>query len=123
MCLSSDASTLVVAGRDGSLVVFDVRDGEGRPPAVEGNLRLPWAAEVQVTPEYLDSKRHVLRELRESVAIAYKVHVSSDQIRRDGECSVVHSARAPCLTAPLTNALHPHLPPHHSPHLQSTPWR
>ena len=84
MCLSHDMSTLIVGGRDGSILLFDVRDGEGRPPTVEGSLRLPWADDVQVSAEFLDHKRFVLQELREAVAFAYKVHVSSDQTRRDG---------------------------------------
>ena len=53
MLLSPDGGTLYVAGRDGCVVVFDVRDAEARPVAMEGTIKLPWAEEVLITvPEW-----------------------------------------------------------------------
>jgi len=82
--LTHDLSTLLVAGNDGSLVLFDVKDSEGRPLIQEGSLRLPWLDDVQTSIFDLETSRANLLELKEAVNFAHKTHMNSDQQRRDG---------------------------------------
>ena len=68
MCASYDDATLAVAGMDGSLVVYDIRDKDGRLPMSEFAVKLPWSEEVLVTVSDLDDKKTAVRDLRDQVA-------------------------------------------------------
>ena len=56
MQLSYDGSRLFVAGKDGCVIVFDVKDAENRPVVVDGTVKLPWAEEVLITLPDWDAK-------------------------------------------------------------------
>ncbi len=133
MALSHDLATLVVAGKDGSVVVFDIKDVEGRPPMLEGGLRLPWSDDVQTTLGQLEAARQNLVELKDAVSFAHKVNMNADAQRRDGELwwrllaafFLFLSFFPPHLTPPRPPSSHSFYPPQSSspPHPQSTPRR
>lgn len=54
MMLSPDDTHLVAAGADGSVLVMEVRDKDGRIPLRESTSRLPWADEVLMTKSLLE---------------------------------------------------------------------
>jgi hypothetical protein len=68
VCTSHDDSHLAVAGADGSLIVYEVRDKDGRLPMSEFAVKVPWGDEVQVTVSDLDDKKTAVRDLRDQVA-------------------------------------------------------
>jgi hypothetical protein len=70
MALSADGGALFVAGRDGSLVVFDVKDSEGRLVCFDGTVRVPASDEVLIAQAAWDGKRAAIRGLLQAVADA-----------------------------------------------------
>jgi uncharacterized coiled-coil DUF342 family protein len=68
MILSHDDAYLFVGGSDGSVIVYDVRDSQGRVPVSEGAIKMPWAEETLVTLADLEEKRTAVKELRDTVA-------------------------------------------------------
>jgi hypothetical protein len=68
MQLSVDGSRLFAAGYDGSVLVYDVRDAEGRLPASDASSKAGWCEEVLIAlPDY-EERRAGVRELREQLA-------------------------------------------------------
>jgi cilia- and flagella-associated protein 57 len=68
MALSHDDAFLFVAGADGSVVVYDVRDSAGRVPVSESSVKVPWAEETLVTLADLEERKLAVRELRDTVS-------------------------------------------------------
>ena len=66
MCVSHDATHLFAAGADGSLVVFEVRDSDGRMPLRDTGGRIPWSDEVLVTRSDLEDMAASIAELEEA---------------------------------------------------------
>lgn len=68
MQLSVDGCRLFAAGYDGSVLVYDVRDAEGRLPASDTSAKVGWCEEVLVSlPDY-EERRAGVRDLREQLA-------------------------------------------------------
>lgn len=61
MMLSHDDAYMFVAGTDGCLIVFDVRDPAGRVPVSEGSVKVPWAEETLVILQVCTSGRRIRR--------------------------------------------------------------
>jgi len=74
MVPSRDDSHLFIAGADGSAAAFEVRDKDGRLPASEYGVKVPWADEVAVTLSDLEDKRAAVRDLRDQVAELQSTH-------------------------------------------------
>lgn len=68
MQLSHDGSRLFVAGVDGAVVVYDVRDRDGRLPVSDCSVKVPWGGEVLVSLSEFDDRKGEARELREQLA-------------------------------------------------------
>jgi hypothetical protein len=103
MQLSVDGARLFVAGCDGSLVVYDVRDRDGRVPLSDASAMAPWCDEVLVAVADYEERKAEARELREQLAELasnsdYAVRVKEiafrDQIKALTERCVRASARA-----------------------------
>ena len=102
MQLSVDGARLFVAGCDGSLVVYDVRDRDGRVPLSDASAKAPWCDEVLVAVADYEERKAEARELREQLAELasnsdYAVRVKEiafrDQIKALTERCVRASAR------------------------------
>ena len=68
MLASHDDAYLFVAGEDGCVVVFDVRDANQRVPLSEYASKVGWAEETLVTSQDLEERRAAVRELRDAMA-------------------------------------------------------
>jgi cilia- and flagella-associated protein 57 len=68
MVTSRDDGYLFVVGADGSCLAFEVRDKDGRLPASEFGVKVPWAEEVLLTLSDLEDKKNAVRDLRDQVA-------------------------------------------------------
>jgi len=68
MAMSHDDAYLFVAGADGCLIVYDVRDSQGRVPISEASVKLPWAEETVITIADLEERKTNVRELRDNVS-------------------------------------------------------
>jgi hypothetical protein len=68
MQLSVDSARLFVAGHDGSVTVYDVRDRDGRVPLSDASARVPWCDEVLVAAADFEARTAAARELREQLA-------------------------------------------------------
>lgn len=66
--LSHDESFLFVAGWDGSITIYDVRDKDGRIPVTANTVKAPWGDEILVTLSDLEERKNSLQTLRASVA-------------------------------------------------------
>jgi cilia- and flagella-associated protein 57 len=65
--ISYDDTLLFVAGTDGSLLVFEIRDKDGRLPHREGSVAVPFSEEVLVTRSDLEDRATSIAELRDAV--------------------------------------------------------
>lgn len=65
MMLTHDDTHLIVTGADGSVLVMEVRDKEGRIPLREASARLPWADEVLMTKGLLEEMATSITKLSE----------------------------------------------------------
>ena len=66
MILSHDNTQLFVSGNDGSVVVYEVRDKDGRIPFREASAKMPWSDEVLVTRSDLEDMASAIAELEET---------------------------------------------------------
>lgn len=66
MALSHDATHLFAAGADGALLVFEVRDKDGRMPLRDAGARIPWSDEILVTRSDLEDMAAAIAELEEA---------------------------------------------------------
>ena len=67
MRLSHDDAYLFVAGADGALCVFEVREKDGRVPHRDRETQVPWAEEILVTKTELEEKEALMQELQNNV--------------------------------------------------------
>ena len=67
LCMSHDDTRLFAAGADGSIVVFEVRDKDGRIPHRDTAAPMPAAEEVLVTRTDLEERASSIAELRDTV--------------------------------------------------------
>lgn len=67
MRISNDDAYLFVAGADGALCVFEVREKDGRMPHRERETQVPWADEILVTKTELEEKEALMSELQNNV--------------------------------------------------------
>ena len=68
MQLSHDGSRLFVAGCDGSIVVYDVRDKDGRVPVSDVSAKVPWCEEVLISLIDFEDRKAEVRELRDQLS-------------------------------------------------------
>ena len=66
--LSHDGSRLFAAGYDGSIIVYDVRDKDGRLPVSDASAKVPWCEEVLISLQDLEDRKLEARELRDQLA-------------------------------------------------------
>lgn len=66
MKLSMDDNYLFVAGNDGVLAMFEVRDKDGRAP--RSDVTGPWSSHVLVTRGDLEERKTGIKELKDKVA-------------------------------------------------------
>eukprot|EP01138_Halocafeteria_seosinensis_P003456 gb/GECG01003532.1/.p1 GENE.gb/GECG01003532.1/~~gb/GECG01003532.1/.p1 ORF type:complete len:1206 (+),score=233.77 gb/GECG01003532.1/:1-3618(+) len=66
MILSHDSTQLFASGLDGSVLVYEVRDKDGRIPFREATAKMPWSDEVLVTRSDLEDMASAIAELEET---------------------------------------------------------
>ena len=105
LILSSDEMFLFVAGINGTIFVYDVRDAEGLAPISDAPSKIPWSDEIQLTRADLAERQNSLKFLREQLG-EVQANAEYKSITRENGASLQ------CDPTPSLRAVQQLTPPH-----------